>query len=206
MKHEITRFKSLSLALKELEPFIRDGEHLQTGKPFKHFGGMRSREVLANWLLCVAVNSGHPDRLTFTSQPRDLEGDGVILDTVTERTWLTEHILVPRQAGGDGADVEALILKAIEKKCTKGGTAYASGKTLVVFREAPGAQWLPNRVARRLPEDLPFDAVWVVGLQYVEAGQYVYSATRLDLSQGNAPTWRIRIAQDFGSWEVEPVQ
>jgi hypothetical protein len=29
LNHEVTRFKSLSLALKGLEPFIRDGEHLQ---------------------------------------------------------------------------------------------------------------------------------------------------------------------------------
>jgi len=119
MKHETIRFKSLSLALKELEPFICDGEHLQTGKPFKLFGGLRSREVLANWLLCVAVNSDHPDRLTFTSQPRDVEGDGVILDTATDRTWPTEHILVPRQAGDENVDVEALILKAVEKNWTR---------------------------------------------------------------------------------------
>ena len=39
------------MGLKELEPFVRNGEHLQTGKPFKRFGGMRSREILANWLL-----------------------------------------------------------------------------------------------------------------------------------------------------------
>jgi hypothetical protein len=35
VKYQITRFKSLEAALKELEPFIRNGEHLHTGKPFK---------------------------------------------------------------------------------------------------------------------------------------------------------------------------
>jgi hypothetical protein len=29
------------MGLEELEPFIRNGGHLQTGKPFKRFGGMR---------------------------------------------------------------------------------------------------------------------------------------------------------------------
>lgn len=48
MKYQITRFKNLKVCLKELEPFIRNGEHLQTGKPFKRFGGLRSRELLAN--------------------------------------------------------------------------------------------------------------------------------------------------------------
>src|SRR6476660_6894011 len=35
MKYRVTRFKSLAIALKEIEPFIRNGEHLQTGKPFE---------------------------------------------------------------------------------------------------------------------------------------------------------------------------
>jgi hypothetical protein len=65
MNYKITRFKSLKLAVKELEPFIRNGEHLQTGKPFKPFHGLRSRELLANWLLCVAVNSMHPPTRLF---------------------------------------------------------------------------------------------------------------------------------------------
>jgi hypothetical protein len=56
VKYQITRFKSLEAALKEVEPFIRNGEHLETGKPFKRFGGLRSRELLANWLLCAVVN------------------------------------------------------------------------------------------------------------------------------------------------------
>ena len=54
MKYPTTRFKNLTVALKELEPYIRSGEHLQTGKPFKQFGDLRSRELLGNWLLCAA--------------------------------------------------------------------------------------------------------------------------------------------------------
>lgn len=67
MKYRVARFKSLKICLKELGPFIRNGEHLQTGKAFKRFGGLRSREILANWLICVAVNysASQPDRLTF---------------------------------------------------------------------------------------------------------------------------------------------
>jgi hypothetical protein len=35
------RFKSLSVRLKELEPFIRNGEHLQNGRPYRfHRKGM----------------------------------------------------------------------------------------------------------------------------------------------------------------------
>jgi hypothetical protein len=35
MKYPMIRFKSLKLALKEMEPFIRDSRHLATGRPFK---------------------------------------------------------------------------------------------------------------------------------------------------------------------------
>jgi hypothetical protein len=206
MKYEITRFKSLKMALKELEPFIRNGEHLQTGKPFKRFDGLRSRELLANWLLCVAVNSVHQtDRLTFTSDP--LGGDGIIYDNVTGKTWPTEHVLVPRVRGSEAAAVEALISKAIGKKHRKGGAAYATGKTLVVFLNAGGEEWYPNKVAKQLPAPLHFEAVWVVGLQGVEeTGEYVYVVTRLDLRHGNAPAWRVCMAKDFDAWEITPIQ
>jgi hypothetical protein len=76
----------------------------------------------------------------------------------------------------------------------------------VVFLDAVAAQWFPNKVAKHLPEPLDFAAVWVVGLQGVDAGQYVYAVTLLDLGQGNTPTFRVRIAKDFDAWEVEEVQ
>jgi Ni,Fe-hydrogenase III small subunit len=53
MKHSVTRFKSLTAALKELEPFIRNPEQLQTGKPLKQFGGLRPRELQ---MLAISVN------------------------------------------------------------------------------------------------------------------------------------------------------
>ena len=207
MKHPVRRFKSLTVALKELEPFIRDGRHLETGKPFKRFGGLRSRELLANWLLCAVFNFDYasPDRLTFTSDP--LGGDGILYDTVSEETFPTEHIMVPRARKGAALDVGTAILNAIDRKRKKGGAAYASGKTLIVFLNADGGQWLPNRVAKALPNPLHFAAVWVVGLHHVEqSGEYVYGANQLDVSDGNAPMWLIRIAVDFNSWTLERLQ
>jgi hypothetical protein len=101
--------------------------------------------------------------------------------------------------------VETLILEAIAHKHQKGPT-YASGKTLIVFlNEGNGAMWFPDSVARQLPSPLHFEAVWVVGLQSVEAGKYVYNVTRLDLSRGHAPAWRVSIGQEFEQWNVEPI-
>jgi hypothetical protein len=194
----------LAVALKELEPFVRDGQHLQTGKPFNKFGGMRSREILANWLVCVAINATNDCELTFSSDP--LGGDGIICDSATGDTWPTEHVMVPCLQPGERGDPEALILTAIEQKCTKGGSAYAAGKTLMVFMESGAGQWFPSRVARRLPDPLLFAAAWVVGLHSADGGKYVYNVSLLDLSEGHAPAFLVRIGDNFDTWAVERLQ
>jgi hypothetical protein len=204
MKYSVKRFKSLDLALKELEPFIRNGKHLQTGKPFENFDGMRSREILANWLLCATANSVDGRDLTFSSDP--VGGDGIICDTTTGETWPTEHVMVPRLRTGQVADAHTLILEKVEQKRNKGGAAYATGKTLVVFLEADVGEWFPNRVARGLPQPLYFATAWVVGLRGVEAGEYVYNVTHLDMSQGNVPAFIVRIAKNFDTWSVKRIQ
>jgi hypothetical protein len=214
MKAKTTRFRSLSAALKELEPFIRNGGHLQTGKPFKKFGGLRSRELLANWLLCVTLNAETGDeRMTFTTDPDG--GDGIIYDTKVEQPYPTEHVMVPQAKlkPNDGTncaaiDCEALILAAVDKKQRKGGEAYAKGKSLVVFLNAGGGgAWFPNRVARKLPSPLYFAIVWVVGLHQAQAGgEYVYGVTQLDVSEGNALVWHVRIGENFDTWRVEAIQ
>ena len=180
----------------ELKPFILDGEHLQTGKPFGRFGGLRSREILANWLLCVATG---PDRLDFTTDPQG--GDGIIADKLTGETWNTEHVLVTNRGGKDS--IEERLLAAVRNKQNKGGMAYASGKTLVVFLNANGGEWNPTRVAGNMPEDIHFEAVWIVGLHGVVNGAYTYFVTRLDLSQGHPPMWKVHINAEFDSWRVE---
>jgi hypothetical protein len=57
-----------------------------------------------------------------------------------------------------------------------------------------------------LPDPLHFATVWVVSLQRVEAGEYVYGVANLDLTEGNAPTLLVRIRQDFATWEVTRIQ
>jgi hypothetical protein len=65
MKYPITRFKTLEAALKELERFVRNGQHLLTGRRFRKFGGILPREAWANWLLCVTLNEGREDGRTL---------------------------------------------------------------------------------------------------------------------------------------------
>ena len=172
VKYLITRFKGQKIALKELAPFIRDGVHLRTGRPFERFAGMRSREVLANWLMCEVLNAeAGRERFRFTSDP--LGGDGIIEDTQEKVAMPTEHVMVPPAREGERADIQALILEQIALKQAKGRAAYAAGKMLTVFLEAGNREeWIPNRVARALPEN-DFDGVWVVGLHGIEGGDYL---------------------------------
>jgi len=199
----MTRFKSLKMALKELEPFIRNGRHLATGRPFKQFGGMLSREVLANWLLCVVINSTtqETEQVTFSSDP--IGGDGIIHHDASGFAVPTEHVFVPSGGTSAAGNIENLILAKIQKKHVKGGEAYASGKTLVVFLDSGGGPWYPHKVAGQLPDPIFFDGIWVVGLYGVIAGEYTYFATRIDLA--GTPKWRVRIAPDFDDWTVEPI-
>jgi len=205
MRYEVTGFKSLALALKELEPFIRNGKHLQTGKEITNFGRPRSRELLGNWLICVTVNWTYeqPERFQMFSDPTG--GDGIIRDGETEATWRMEHVIVPQAREGKKENLDSRVLAAVADKQNKGGPAYASGKTLVVFVNAGEGIWSPNKIARNLPK-LDFDDVWVFGLQHAVDGEYTYAVARLDMSQGNVPTWIVRIMKSFDAWEVTQIQ
>jgi len=159
----------------------------------------------ANWLLCAAINAAEGrDDFEFTTDPTG--GDGIIQDRASDSTWPTEHVYVPPVAGGQVADVEALVLAAIDAKNGKGGAAYAENKTLVVFIDAAGP-WHPNRVLKQLTSSLHFDVVWLISLHAVdEGGAYDYDVVGLYWDQGNAPIWRVRIAPGFDAWSVQRAQ
>jgi hypothetical protein len=188
------------LALKDLEPFIGNPAQLQRGRPLDQFGGMRPREVLANWLLCATLNAMDGRQLAFSTG-----GDGIIWDKAAGEIFPTEHTMVSRFNLRAGADLQTLILEAIEKKRTKGFEAYASGMTLVVFLfDLDGQEWFPNLVAKALPNPLHFATVWAVSFSERTAdGRFVYAVTHLDVSKGDAPIFRVHISKDFDSWEVD---
>lgn len=202
MQYPVTRFLDLTTALRELAPYIRHGRHLEIGKPFRTLGDMRSREALANWLICATSNNNGPQRYQFTSDP--VGGDGVILDTHTEDTWSTEHILIPSRNRANKT-AHDLILEAVKKKNSR-GAAYARGKILVVMINAVAGPYFPNRLTRALPGNLSFDDVWVVGLQRVYNGRYIYGVTWLNRRAINAPTFVLTIEPGFDAWHVRRIQ
>ena len=209
MKYNVRRFKSLAIALKELEKFFRNQRknnvenQIRNGEPIEQFGGLRPREVCANWLICAVINAEiEAERLTFLTDPFD--GDGVIWDSVTEQGWPTEHVIALNTRSGQVQNAATLILDAIAKKNSR-GASYASGKNLIVLVDADGGgPWFPNRIAKQLPEPLHFETVWVIALQPTKDGQYVYNVAQLD--RAGTPIRRVHIAKDFGSWQVEHIQ
>ncbi len=203
MKYEGKHFKSLDICLKDLERFVKNGEHLQSGRGFRDFGGMRSREMLANWLFCVVQNFLNEKNIyTFLSDP--VGGDGIIQNLDTKKAWRTEHVMVPRSRKTETSVPDAILSK-VRQKIGKGGSAYAKGKILIVFVNDKG-QWQPNKVAAQLPSPLFFAAVWVVSLMGVKNEEYVYSVVNLYLKSGDAPTFFVKIQKDFDGWEVARVQ
>jgi hypothetical protein len=84
MKYHVIRFKDLNVALKKIEPMVRDPRRLRTGKPLEKFEYMRPREMLANWLLCATFETIEGRELMFYSDP--IGGDGLIRDEATEKT------------------------------------------------------------------------------------------------------------------------
>jgi hypothetical protein len=197
----------MTVALKELEPFVRSGRHLYSGRPLKGLGGMLSREALANWLLCAVFIESARRPFCFTSDPNG--GDGIIYDESNAADFPTEHIFVPRIAPEQAAkpSIDALLFKAVRDKESKGGAAYARGKTLVVFLDAGLGEWHPNKVARELPPG-NFANVWVVQFSKLgDQGEYTYGVTCIRTGNGlPAPIWLVEINPTFEAWKVIQTQ
>ena len=92
----VRKFKSMEVALKTLEPYIKDAAHLQTGKPFQNFGNMRSREAVANWLLCATANAIDGRNLSVASTKDPIGGDGILHDENTGES-LPTHCSAPER-------------------------------------------------------------------------------------------------------------
>lgn len=71
---------------------------------------MRSREIVANWLLCATIQAVDKRELVFYSDP--IGGDEIIQDAATGQNWQTEHVLVPRQSASAGAGITLLLKSA----------------------------------------------------------------------------------------------
>lgn len=68
--------------------FIRNGQHLTTGRPFKTMR-MLSREALGNWLLCAVLTESSGRPYCFTSDPGG--GDGIVYDEANNAEYMARY-------------------------------------------------------------------------------------------------------------------
>jgi hypothetical protein len=205
MEHNVVALRSLRAALPDISRLMLRGDLIRSGRDVAQID-LRPRELVANWVLCAVLEQIQGEgRFTVTSHPSEdpsnpsQKGDGIIHDRETGRSVPTEHVMVASARDAEGVEIHQRILDAIQSKVNR-GSDYGAGKTLVVLSEATG-EWFPNRVARTLPHPLHFSDVWVVALQ-PPTPPYTYGVTCLDLSSGNAPTWRVSLNEDFTDWTV----
>jgi hypothetical protein len=206
MKYPVTYFKNLAVALKELEPYIINGNLIVSGRPLKRLNNMLPREALANWLLCAVTNYDHNvERFLFTSDP--IGGDGIIIDILTSETWPTEHTMVPAPFTEEEKkkSIDLRILEAIQAKVAK-GSEYAEGMQLVVLINSGGGYWTPNKIAKKIPRPLHFFDVWALGLVDPNAKGYIYVISQLSCAENDVPTWMVQINDEFNNWSVKRIQ
>lgn len=205
----VKKFKSLEACLNELKKFLNitanpnsDRHHLETGEGFENFGGLRSREILGNWLICAVLNNdqANHERMKICTDPNG--GDGIIFDTRDNKAHCMEHVMVSNW-GNSKTDVEVLALEQIVKKNDR-GEAYASGKTLVVFIHRPGFGWSPNRIQRQLPSDFKFSSLWMFSLKGESNGIYTYNVA--ELNSNPSPAWEVAVDVSKNKWNVEKIQ
>lgn len=201
MKYNVKRLKSLAVALKELEPHIRDGRNIKSYPEFRSIK-QRPRELLGNWLICAVANAERgAETIHIYSDPFD--GDGMLVDSATDEKLFIEQVYARAE---DGEDAEALITKAFSLKASK-GEEYAAGRTLVILSEAKGA-YFPNRLARQFKGRHHFEGVWLLGLDAAAAteGRYAYTIADIGGEIEPAPVWLVTLSDDFTSWTVEGLQ
>ncbi|MBL4694022.1 hypothetical protein JKY72_01505 [Candidatus Gracilibacteria bacterium] len=194
-RHQIKDFK---IALKDLEPIVRNPKFLWNGREMGNFS-LLPREIWANWLLCVVFRHLYGDRITFAE---DKDGDGLILHEDTREVLVTEHVSsldIPK-AKRDRLGEEAVI-DAINHKIDKGDT-YAKGKALVVFFDGVG-KWHRNKIREAINGRHSFEAVYGIGLLTCGKDGYFYSVTQF--FKDHSVSFEVHIHPDFENWSIKKI-
>jgi hypothetical protein len=200
LHYNVRTFKSLQACLGECEKFIRQPQYLYTGNKIERFAWMLPREIWGNWILAAIGSEGREQELRITTDPDG--GDGVIWDPATTIGWRMEHVLIPPHRQSDNRTTDQKIIQAAQK----GGTQYAKGKVLVVLNESgTGERWHPTDVARALPAN-DFNETWVITPDEFVHRSVTYAATRLELTGGQAPIYKVYINSLFTQWRCRQIQ
>lgn len=198
MRNSVNLVKNLKDHLKFLESYVQNGKALYIGREEKQTG-LRLRELLGNWLVCVVAKEKNPeDDYTIGSLNDPALGDGLICNTKNNKGYATEHVMVLDEKEKNKSSAEELILKAIKKKESK-GKSYTSGKILIVFLDG-FEEWFPEKVSKNLEEPPLFEGVWIFGLESSQE-RYIYNV--VEMKKNHIQKWKVFISKDFNSWEVK---
>lgn len=193
--------KDFKIALKDLEPLVKDPRFLWKGRELGNFS-LRPREVWGNWLVCVVLRKIHGRDITFMD---DDNGDGFIVDKEKGVIVQTEHVCaleIPE--GKKWPTGENRVIDAINLKIGK-GSEYAAGKVLIVFFDGAG-RFYRNKIRESIYGKHNFEAVFCVGLLESNDDSYSYAVTEFRNSFGDkSRTFEVSINKDFNYWTVTPI-
>jgi len=197
---EIKLIKDFKVALKDMEPYVKNPAFLIKGREFTNFS-LRPREAWANWLLCIVLRKLHGERLTFAEDP---SGDGFIVDKNTGELIPTEHVSALENPLNELPKGEDRIINAINLKIAK-GDEYAEGKWLVVFFDGAG-EFYRNKIRENIKGRHHFGAVYCIGLLTSDESGYTYIVTEFKESHGEQSiTFKIEINGDFTDWKISQI-
>lgn len=194
--------KDFKIALKDMEPYVKDPRFLKNGREFTNFN-LRPREAWANWLLCVVLQKLVGEHITFAE---DDEGDGFIVDKTTGEVIPTEHVSALENEHNPQPSGEERVIGAINKKIDR-GAEYADGKWLVVFFDGAG-EFYRNKIRENIKGRHNFGAIYCIGLlTSSEEDGYEYSITEFRESSGDKSlTFKVHINNNFTDWEISQIK
>ena len=190
--------KDMTVALKDLEPLVKDPRHLWNGRDLSNFS-LRPREAWANWLITVVLQKMFSEHITFAE---DENSDGLIFDKESGQMLVTEHVAaMDFPAGKNLPKGDARILGAIEYKIAR-GSEYAKGKSLVVFFDGAG-EFHRDKIRESIFGKHNFVSVYLVGLLTSGEEGYEYLVTDYrDSYADKSVSHTVKINSDFTAWTV----
>jgi hypothetical protein len=200
MNKEIKQIKDFKIALKDMEPYVKDGNYLLKGREFANFS-LRPREAWANWLICAVLRKLQGDDITFAE---DTAGDGFLVDGKKGMAIPTEHVSALENSKNKQPKGEDRIIEAIYKKI-KRGPKYAEGKILVVFFDGAG-EFFRNKIRESIKGKHNFVSIFCVGLLTIDTNGYSYIITEFKEEYGDKSiSFKVQLNPDFTDWEISQI-
>lgn len=193
--------KDFKIALKDLEPLVKDPRFLWRGRDLSNFS-LRPREVWANWLICVILRKLYGKGITFMD---DDSGDGFLVDKDRQIVIPVEHVCALDIPEADNLPKgEQRVINAINNKISR-GSKYAQGKILVVFFDGAG-KFSRSKIREAIYGKHNFEAIFCIGLLEASNNGYIYAVTEFrDLFNDKSITHKVAINNNFDNWKITQI-